>query len=152
MRKYWLRYLIFWAPAFAVACFYNNGSSLSLALQWALALLMVGGWAINTAMAAAYSPRKVLSALFMYLGAHLLIITTFYQHNTGTRGPAFRLLCGAFSFTPLDIIVTALLDFTIPHELYLAFFLTAVCALGYVAGLLYRWHNPNPYRPRIRDK
>ena len=151
MKKYWLRYLLFWAPAFLVACLYNNPSALSQSLQWTFAVLLVTGWAVNTAMLAYHAPRTALSALLIYFGTHLLAITQLYRYS-GAHDSLVRLLCGAFSFTPLDVIVRALLDFTIPHELYIAFFLTAVCALGYLAGLFYCWHNPNPYRPRIRSK
>lgn len=150
MRKYYLRYLFFWAPAFFVACFFNNPSMLSQILQWFFAFFMLFGWAVNSAMAAYHFPRTVFSSLLVYLGVNLLITTGLYHISSGSA--MSRLLMrigGLLSFTPLDIVVTALLDFTIPHEVYVVAAVTCVCLAGWLAGVAYRRIHPNPYRPRI---
>ncbi|MCL2057303.1 MAG: hypothetical protein FWH02_08825 [Oscillospiraceae bacterium] len=147
MKKYLPRYLLFWAPAFALSLFFRGDLMQFHALRWFFTFFMLLGWGINTAMAAYHYPRKVLSGLLMYAGAHVLLITWLYSLTD--RSPALYYLAGAFSFTPLDILVTALLDFNIMHELYAALTVIALCLLGWAAGALYRRTNPNPYRPKI---
>lgn len=166
MKKYYLRYLFFWVPAVLIACFFNNASMISQVLQWFFASFMVLGWTINTAMAAYTFPRRTLSTLLVYAGVMLLIIVGLYNYafdpassrilqqlnssfpglNTGLL---FRRLGGLLSFTPLDIFVQALLDFAIPHEIYITLFLVGACLIGWICGLVYRFIRPNPYRPKI---
>lgn len=151
MRKYLLRYLIFWAPAVLVACLFNNASPLSQILQWFFAFFMLLGWCANTAMAAYHYPRRTLSVLLMYLGINLLAIVALYNINTGSSASMLLLrLGGLLSFTPLDILVMALLDFSIPHEIYVTVGVVILCFLGWLAGLFYRRIHPNPYRPTMQ--
>jgi hypothetical protein len=150
MKKYMLRYLIFWAPAFLAACFFNNTSPLSQALQWFFAFFMVLGWCVNTGMATYHHPRKMLSNLLLYLGVNLLLITFLYNINAGSVANRIIMRAiGIFSYTPLDIFVMRLLDYNIPQEVYVTFFLFLACLLSWLAAFIYRKLNPNPYRPRI---
>jgi hypothetical protein len=150
MRKYLLRYLIFWAPAFLAACFFNNASMPSQILQWFFAFFMIFGGAVNTAMAANRYPKEAISDLLIWLGVNLFAITMLYEYN---NNPATRTLFlrlgGATSFTPLDIVVTALLDFDIPHEMFITVFLFCTCFVGFLAGLIYRRSHPSPYSPKL---
>ncbi|MDL2233053.1 hypothetical protein LJC63_05675 [Ruminococcaceae bacterium OttesenSCG-928-L11] len=146
MRKYMVRYLIFWLPAVLVACFYNNPTSLSHGLQWIFAILMLLGWTVNTAMASYHFPRRTLSLILMYLGINMIAALLLYSIDYTL--PILR-LAGILSFTPLDILIVALLDFTIPHELYMVGLVVGLAVLGWAAGLLYRRFHPNPYRPHF---
>ena len=150
MKKYLLRYLIFWLPAVLAAYFYNNASAASQVLQWFCAFFMVLGWAVNTSMAAYRYPRKTMALLLGYAGIHILIITMLYSAQYGTAAEMFLLRYGGmFSYRPLDIVVMALLDFNIMHEMYVTLFLVFLCFAGFAAGVFYRRLVPDPYRPRI---
>ena len=150
MKKHLLRYLIFWAPAVIVACFFNNMTTVSQALQWFLAFFMLLGWTVTTGMASYHFPNRILSLLLMHLGINMLLIVALYNLNIGSRWTFVMLrLFGLFSFTPLDIIVNALINFNIPHEIYVTVLLFFSCMLGWIAGFIYRKLNPDPYRPHI---
>jgi hypothetical protein len=137
MKKYILRYGIFWMPAVLAACLYGNSSPLSQGLQWFCAFFLIFGWCVNTAMAAVHFPRGTLSLLLGYLGGNFLLIVGLYNVNTATAsGRVLLRLGGLFSFTPLDILIVALLDFPIPHEIYVTAGLVIVCFLGWMAGVL----------------
>jgi hypothetical protein len=153
VKKYLLRYAIFWLPAVLVAYLFNNNMEISHILLWFTAFFMLLGWAVNTGMAAYYEPSSAIAALMTYTGAHLLIILFLY--NTDSRsglGVVLRQAGGALSFIPLDIFVTALRRYSpsIPHELYVTGFLVACCLAGYLAGLFRRRSRPNPYRPVMK--
>lgn len=150
MRKYILRYLIFWLPAAITFYVYHNSSMLSQVLQWFFAFFMLLGWAVNTGMAAYHYPRKVLSLIFGYTGVNVLLTVILYRSFTGTTlHYVMGNFGGLFSYNPLDVFVMAIVDFNISHELYVLGFLVACCLLAYIIAIIYRWMNPNPYRPRI---
>lgn len=150
MKKYLLRYFIFWLPAVLVAYFYNNAGMLSQTLQWVCAILMIVGWSVNTGFAAYYYPMTTLSILLFYSGVSVIVITAQYMTQYGSI--AHTLLHqwgGIISYKPLDILVMAILDFNIPHEIYVVGALIALCAVGLAAGLIQRRIHPNPYHPKI---
>ena len=150
MRKYMLRYLLLWLPAAAVALFYNHATTLSQALQWIFAGVMVLGWAANTGMCAYHYPRTTLSLILFYTGMSIFSITMQVSVRYGSQlYDAVHRWGGLLSFRPLDILVVALLDFRIPQEAYVVGFLVLLCLTGYLVGLLYRRIRPNPYRPRV---
>ena len=152
MRKFLLRYLIFWLPAAAAAYFFNNASDLSQILQWFFSFFMVFGWSVNTGMAAYHFPRSTLSALLTYTGFHILIIITMYTAYSGSGlSILLRKAGGLFSYNALDIMVQALRPFPeLDWEMVVTLFLACCCAVGFLIGLLHRRINPDPYSPRIR--
>lgn len=150
MRKYMLRYLIFWLPAAIVAYLFNRADMISQIAQWATALFMLFGWSANTGMAAYHYPRNTLALILAYLGGSILLIMSMYAVPYSST-PHFWLntLGGLLSFRPLGIFVKALLDFNIRQELVVTCALSACCMAGYLVGLIVRRIRPNPYRPRF---
>jgi hypothetical protein len=152
MKKHILRYGIFWLPAVLAACLYTSSSPLSQGVQWFFAFFLIFGWSVNTAMAAVHFPRGTLSLLLLYLGVNFLLIVGLYNVNTATAsGRVLLRLGGLFSFTPLDILIVALLDFPIPHEIYVTAGLVILCFLGWMAGVLVRRLYPSSYSPTASD-
>ena len=151
MKKYILRYLLFWLPAAAISYFYNNTSGLSQVLQWVFASVMAVAWAVNTGMAAYLYPRTTLSLVFAYSGVSAFLILALYSAPYKSYY-ILQPLAGMFGYVPLDIYVMALLDFNIPHEWYVTIFLVTLCLIGYLIGLICRRLRPNPYRPVIVKK
>ena len=151
MTKYMLRYIIFWLPALIVAYAFNNNMLISHVLQWLFAFFLIFGWAANTGMAAYELPRQTLVFLFIYIGVTILIIVGIY--STDPREIPHVLLrhvAGATSVVPLSIMMKALHDFNIPHEAVVSGVLVGGCIIGYIAGVVSRRVNPNPYRPRMK--
>jgi hypothetical protein len=152
LKKYILRYVIFWLPAVLAACLYGNSSPVSQALQWFFAFFLIFGWSVNTAMAAVHFPRGTLSLILGYLGVNFLLIMGLYSVNTATAAGRVLLRMGGLpSFTPLDILIVALLDYPIPHEIYVTAGLVILCFLGWMAGVLVRRLNPPSYRSSVSD-
>lgn len=150
MSKYIVRYLILWLPAALVAYFFNNASMASQVAQWFCAFFMVFGWSVNTGMCAYHYPRTTLSLILVYTGINVLLIVLLYASTYASPlNKALILVGGALSYTPLDAFVRAILDFNIPHEVYVIAFLVACCFVGYCVGLAYRRVRPNPYSPRM---
>jgi hypothetical protein len=150
VKKYLVRYVIFWLPAALVAYLFNNSMAASHILLWFTAFFFLLGWGVNTGMAAYRYPRAVLAALLTYTGVHLIVIELLYRQDGRTLlGVLLRRVGGAFSFIPLDMFVKALRQYSpsIPHELYATVLLIAVCLIGYLAGLLRRRSHPDPYHP-----
>ncbi len=150
MRKYIVRYLIFWAPAAAVSLFFFGRSQASQTAQWFCAAFMVLGWAINTGMASRHYPRATLALLLGYLGANILLIVGLY--NTPQLSPLHSFLsdyAGIFSYKPLDIIIVAIVDFSLRHEFVVTYALAGLCFCGWLIGQLYRRARPDPYRPTM---
>jgi hypothetical protein len=111
---------------------------------------MLLGWGVNSAMGAVRHARGILSALLIYLGANLILIEITY--NIRAEPQALRMiskLAGTFSFTPLEVALHAVLDFNIPHEMYIAAAIFAICLAGWAAGVVYARFHPDPYRPRM---
>lgn len=153
MRKYLLRYLIFWLPAIVVAYFFHNSSMPLQVLQWFFAFFMLFGWAANTAAAAYHYPNSTLSALLAYAGFHLIAINVVY--TTDFRSGlhiVLRALSGLFSFKALGVFKAVADSLDWYGELAVVVLVCACCLLGYLAGLLRRRTHPNPYRPRIVRK
>ena len=149
MKSYYLRYIVLWAPACLAACFFNNTGTASQVLQWICVALMIVGWTINTAMSAYNFPALALANTLLYFGVNEVLAILFYSTNGGANAKLIQRLTGLFSYTPLDIVVTHILDLDIPHELYIIGFLSICMAGGVVAALYYRRIRPNPYRPSI---
>ena len=88
--------------------------------------------------------------MLVYLGVNMILIEIIYNIRAGPQ--AMRLisrLAGTFSFTPLEVILGALLDFNIPQEIYITAAIFIICLAGWAVGLAYRRFHPDPYRPRI---
>lgn len=151
MRKYLLRYFIFWLPAFAVAVLYANATPLSHILQWFFGFFMLFGWSVNTGMAAYHQPRAALSALLAYMGVVTMITVVLYTTSfRDTLHIVARLFGGVALYWPMGIILKSIqLLGNKPWELVLLLVLGSCCLIGYLVGLLQRRSNPNPYRPRI---
>ena len=149
MKRYFLRYLFFLTPALLVSLFFRNAGTVSQALQWFTAFFMVLGWTVNTSVSAYHYPQEVFGLMLVYTGVNLVLINLVYHNTWGSRSGWLGELMGAMSFTPLQILVRALIDFNIQQEVYVLIGLLACCALGYLSGLLARRIYPNPYRPRI---
>ena len=152
MKKYMLRYAVFWLPAFIVVIFLPESSSYSFVARWFGAFFMIFGWGVNTGMAAVYRPRDTLSLLMIYFGVSLMLITGWYMGYLSRIFGRYwgQIISGAFSYIPLYALVRALLDFNIPHEIYAMGILTIFCLIGWLAGIVFRYLNPNPYRPKFK--
>ena len=153
MKKYLLRYLFYWAPAFLASLLLRDAGTAAQVLRLFCAFFMLFGWAVNSGMAASREPRRTMAAILLYLGFALLMVNALYTGALQSRlGSAGVVLGGIFSYTPLEAIVDKMRDFRIPHEYYLTLGVAALCAIGWLLGLLYRFHNPDPSRPVIRKK
>jgi len=150
MRKYIIRYLIFWLPAVLVAYFYNRPDTASHIAQWFAAFIMLFGWSINTGMCAYYFPRRTLALILMYLGVSVLVIIWMYSapYASATHN-WLRLWGGVLNFKPLEILLMAILEFNVRHELVVTYTLGAFCLLGYIVGIIYRYIRPDPYKPKM---
>lgn len=150
MRKYYFGYLVFLLPALMVAMIYSNNTQLSIALQWFFGFFMLFGFGVNTSSAAYRYPRSAMSFILLYTGINLLAATWLYSSSYGTlQYEMLRRYGGALSYVPLEIMVDALLDFNIPHEVYVILTVTACCLIGFVFGVVRRRVNPDPCRPTI---
>lgn len=172
MRKYLIRYLIFWAPA-VIAAYVLGGDGAALALrhffdrlpledpaltaqiavvgiQWFFAFFMLIGWGINTGMWAYHRPYGALTAVFVYAGFNVLAASIVYatDYRSGTH-IVLRAVGGFFSYKPLEVLLNILKDFRIAAEFVIIAIITACCLLGFVIGILQRRVNPDPYSPRI---
>lgn len=149
MVKVFLRYLLFWFPAFTISVFYNNNSVSSQALQCFTAFFMLLAWAVNTGAFAYRYPRAALVFLLAFGGAHIVLINMVYR-TTGTLHTILRIICGLFTFRPLNIFVRMLQPYNnLPHEQIIILALLFSCLLGYLFGAVQRRVNPNPYSPRM---
>lgn len=151
MRKYALRYLVFWLPAVLVAYFYTLDSNLSITLQWFTAFFMILGWSVNTGMAAYHTPRSALSLLLCYTGFHILLIVCLASADR--RSGLYLLLRsfgGILSYKPLGILLRAVRTMVALPEFFVLGILAGGCALGWIIGVVQRRISPNPYSPRIR--
>lgn len=150
MRKYYFGYLVFLLPALIVSLFYNNNSTISVALQWFFAFFMLFGFGVNTSSAAYKYPRQTISLILFYTGLNLLISTWLYASSYGTlQYTILRHYAGALSYVPLEIIVDALLDFNIPQEVYVTLLVSVCGFIGLIFGVVRRRVSPDPYRPTI---
>jgi hypothetical protein len=100
-------------------------------------------------MAARFYPRNMLAAIMLYFGAGITLTALLYSGQLRSLPANSRVIAGIFSYTPLDIFLRKMLDFNIMHEAYIISGITALCLFGWLLGLLYRYHNPDPQRPRI---
>lgn len=154
MKKYLIRYLIFWLPALLVSYLFAGGGLMADIPQWFFAFFMLFGWSVNTGMAAYHFPRGALSALLAYGGFNTLVIVTLYTTDYRQGLHIFmRKVGGIFSFQPLDILVRNLKPITsaaLPWEFIVLCVLLVCCLLGYLVGVVQRRVRPNPYSPRIR--
>jgi len=102
-------------------------------------------------MAARYYPRNTLACILFYMGISL-ILSEFLYNGTLHRyfGSAYYIVGGIFSYIPMDIFIQKTLDFRVQHELYVIAAIVIFCLIGWVSGILFRHHNPNPARPRMQ--
>ena len=151
MKKYFLRYLVLWLPAFLAALLFNNSGLPSIVLQLFLGVAMLVGWAVNTGMAARLYPRAAMALVLFYFGASLIAVRFHYTGQLRRLFGAHSVTAaGIFSYVPLDVFLQKILYFNIRHEVYIIVGITLLCLFGWLMGMLYRWHNPDPYRPRIK--
>lgn len=152
MKRHLLRYLIFLLPAFFLTQLARVAAptGMMIAARWFGVFFMLFGYGLCTAVFAYRMPKPALSFILYYTGANLLIITAFYATPYGTPLYGFfRHYAGALSYVPLEILVDALLDFNIKHEVFVTLLLAGCCMAGYLSGLLRRRSTPDPYSPTI---
>ncbi|MCL2068376.1 MAG: hypothetical protein FWH00_00600 [Oscillospiraceae bacterium] len=151
MRKYLLRYLIFWLPALLAALLLRgNRSMLAEAVQFFCGFFMLFGFAVNSGMAARAYPRSTLTAIMLYFGAGTLLMSLVYTGRLQSLfGEYSRTIAGIFSYVPLGVFLRKMLDFNIMHEVYIISGISIFMFIGWAMGLLYVHHNPNPKSPRI---
>jgi hypothetical protein len=155
MRKHILRYLIFLLPALAVALLARPLAGVVPAgalagARWFFAFFMIFGYGLCTAVFAYRHPRAAAAFILYYTGFNLLVITAFYSAEYGAAAYGFlRDYGGALSYVPLGIMVEALLDFNIRHEVVVSLILAASMGLGFLGGVFRRRSSPDPYRPTI---
>ena len=148
MRKYLIRYLIFWLPAVLASYLFTSREQTFEIILWFLGFFMLLGWGVNTGMCAYNYPRNTLSLLLAYFGANALLITGL--HNASFGSTAYRIFdhaAGFFTYRPLEMIYQTLLDFSVFQEMWVVGIVLGFCAVGFLSGLLYRQIRPNPYRP-----
>jgi hypothetical protein len=155
MRKQILRYLIFLLPALAVSLLARPlagvlPAGIYTGIRWFFAFFMVFGYGLCSAVFAYRHPRAAAAFILYYTGFNLLVITAFYSAEYGAAAYGFlRDYGGALSYVPLGIMVEALLDFNIRHEVVVALVLAAVMGIGFLGGVFRRRSSPDPYRPTI---
>lgn len=150
MGKNYLVYLFFLLPALLVSLFFKNSSTLSIVLQWFFGFFMLIGFGVNTASAAYRYPRAAMSFILVYAGVNLLIVTALYASDYDSLPYVILRDYGGFlSYLPLGIMVKAITDFNIQHEVVITLLITACCLIGYIFGLVHRRVKPDPYSPRI---
>lgn len=151
MRKYLLRYLVFWVPAVVVAYFFSSAAFPSQIAQWFTAFFMLFGWGINTGMAAYRHPLPTLSFLLCYAGLNILVVMTMYSAEVGGAMYVFlHRFGGIFSFQAVNIFVQTLKGYPgLYAELVVVEVLLGCALVGYLVGLVQRRVNPSPYSPRI---
>ena len=155
MRKYLIRYLIFWAPAVSLAYIVTPQSPTALQVaQWFLGFFMLFVWGINTGAAAYSYPRHTAIFILAFSGINALLITALRAAPySSARYPILDHLAGAFTFRPLYMLYESLLDSSITfREMWMAAIVAGVCVVGFVWGILYRQIRPNPYRPTFIDR
>lgn len=148
IRKYFVRYIIFWIPAILAAYLTGSGYTAAYLAQWFLGFFMLLGWGVNTGMFAYSSPRGALGFILAYLGLSVLLITWLFRTPFGST--FYRVLdtaAGAFTFRPLYMLYGVLRDFNVFGELWVAGIVAGACAVGFLCGVFYRQVRPNPYRP-----
>jgi len=151
MKKHTLACVLIWLPAVLTHYLYNNDTALSQVLQWVFAALLIVGWAINTGLLAYRWPWGALARILFYTGVNLLAITMLYAQPYGTVPQALLSRWGGIlSYNVLSILIDALIDFNIPHEIFVLGVLVAAQLIALVVGLGYRRVRPCPYRPVIR--
>jgi len=153
--KYLVRYLIFWFPAFLAGLLFSTPGStpdmLSFVVIILFGLIMIAGWCVTTGIHARFSPHRAFAMLSLYFGLSMLVVRFYYM---GNLRPLFGVhsvtVAGIFSYVPLDAFLQMILDFNVQHEVYIIIGITVLNLIGWLMGMLYRWHNPNPYRPVIK--
>ena len=150
MRKYFIRYLIFWAPAVLSAYVVTSQSPTALqVVQWFLGFFMLFVWGINTGAAAYTYPRQTAIFILAFFGVNALLVTALRAAPYSSfRYPILDHLAGAFTFRPLYMFYESLEASSITfREMWMAAIVAGVCVVGFVWGILYRQIRPDPYRP-----
>ena len=149
MRKYFIRYLIFWAPAILSAYLLVPLGVAGQAAQWFLGFFMLLGWALNSGMAAYSHPRGTLAFITAYIGVNAALIALLV--DTSFSAASYAIIdhaAGAFSYRPLYMLYEALL-YSPFREMWMAGIIAAACVVGFICGLLCRQLNPDPFRPKF---
>ena len=158
MRKYLIRYFIFWAPAILSTYFLEPLDGTGRVAQWFLGFFMLLGWAINSGMAAYNHPRGTLAFITAYIGVNAVLITVLVNTsllvNTSFGAPGYAIFdhaAGAFTFRPLYMLYDALRNGSSvsQEEMWIAGIVAAACLVGFVCGVLSRQLNPDPIRPKF---
>ena len=153
MRKYLIRYLVFWFPAFVASVFFSRPGNFSQLAQIFFGFFMLFGWAANTYMAARRYPSSTLTLLLFYSGSSLVLTDLQYKGTLRQLfGDAHYMVGGIFSYIPMDIFIQKTLDFKIQHEIYVIAVIVAFALLGWIAAILFRYNNPDPARPKFVKK
>jgi len=148
MRKYLFRYLIFWLPAIGASYLLNSGEITPQIIRWFFGFFMLFSWGVNTAMFAYNHPRGALSFVFGYFGVNVLLIMGLHNASFGSAGyRIFDHAAGLFTYRPLSMIYSTLLEFPVFQEMWIIGIVTGICLVGFLCGLFYRQVRPNPYRP-----
>jgi hypothetical protein len=140
MKKYLLRYIVFWLPALAVSLWahWNRGASLEAASLF-FGFFMLFGFAVNSGMAARFHPRHTIAAILFYFGGSIILTTLVYTGQLRQLlGTQARTIAGIFSYVPLNAFLMRILDYNIPHEVYIISGLTALMLFGWLVGVICR--------------
>jgi len=147
MRKYLIRYLIFWAPAVLSAYLLTPQSTILQVAQWFFGFSMLFCWAMNTGMAAYNYPRQSIIFILAYFGVNALLITLLVgAPYSSARYAILDLAAGAFTYRPLYMLYESMLE-TSFREIWIAGIVAGACVVGFIWGVLYRQIKPDPYRP-----
>ena len=149
MRKYLIRYLLFWAPAILATYFLMSHDAIGQVVQWFMGFLMLLGWAVNSGMAAYNHPRGTLVFIMAYIGVNTVLIIALI--NTSFRAASYAILdhaAGAFTYRPLYMLYGAL-ESSIFREMWVVGIVAAACLVGFICGVLSRQLNPDPIRPKF---
>ena len=150
MRKYLIRYLIFWAPAILSAYLLAPfNTTVMQVVQWFLGFVLLFGWAINSGVAAYSYPYGTIAFIMTYVGVNAILITALVNASFGSA--SYIILdhaAGAFTFRPLYMLYDALRESSIAmEEMWIAGIVAIVCVVGFICGMFSRQLNPDPIRP-----
>jgi len=149
MRRYLIRYLIFWAPAVLTAFILTLlSNTLLIVAQWFFGFFMLLAWAFNTGMFTYNHPRGALVFVLAFPGVNALLITALAEASYSTATYSILvLMAGAFTFRPLHMLYESIRETSSFPEMLIAGIITAACVVGFIWGVLYRLVRPDPYRP-----
>ena len=153
MRKHLIFYPIILLPALLAYYILPAGNAIADIAQWVIALLMLLGWGIVTAVIAYGSPRFALALLLAYFGVCTLLIYGVSEASLGTPAYAvFDFAAGALTYRPLNMFYQTLREFNVFGEMWVLVIIVGFCTAGLLSGMIYRRMRPNPYRPTFTGR